>query len=129
MSEARRNPRSPQFRGPVPDGELLGVELQPRVVPTSTWIERSRALQAADPLAPIAEPRDDERELAVFIRCNYVIPSQLVPQDQWPSVGMDVFEVGRISMVDLKKRVKATLASANNSLAEKITITEAPALT
>ncbi len=99
--------------------EIVSVELQPRVVPTAAWIEREK-LAKDDPGHVMREPADAEKELVVFVRAKYIMPSELLKQDQWPAVATDIIEIGRVNFLDLKKRVKAALETADPALAARV---------
>src|SRR6266513_1792676 len=113
MGDARRsNMGSPQYRGPVPEYMVGGSELSVREVPTAEWVERERAAKGERAAIP---PRDDERDLVVFLRVSYAIPSELIPAAQWPSVSTDLCELGRLNMAVLKRRVKEALEKAGET--------------
>lgn len=113
----------PRMRAALPSqvpvtGEIIKTELAPRIEPTAAWIAKMKAVKAAG--GEVTEPADDEKELVVGIRCSYIIPSELVDQKDWPMVGMDIIEVGRVNMADLKGRVHEALAKAGNSMASRV---------
>lgn len=99
--------------------QRVNVALQPRMVPRPEWVTRARAQKAAG--EEVTAPGDDEQDLVIGIRAAYIIPSELVPPQQWPAVGMDLeIEIGRVNLADLKARVHAHLEREGNALAAKV---------
>ena len=103
----------------VTTDQRINAVIQPRVVPMDAWIAKAKAQQEAG--EEVTPPCDDEQELVIGIRAMYLIPSGLVPEEQWPVVGTDLgIELGRVRLSDLKARVHAHLEKTGNTLASKV---------
>ncbi len=99
--------------------QQFSVSLLPKVVPHPDWVARMKAVQASG--GEVTPPADDEQDVVIGIRCEYLIPSDLAPQSAWPVVGMDLgIELGRINLADLKGRVHAALEKDGNSMASRV---------
>src|SRR6185312_6303951 len=97
--------------------QRFGVSLQPRVIPKPEWVARMKAIRDAG--GEVTPPADDEQDIVIGLRCEYMIPSDLAPESAWPVVGMDLpgIELGRINLADLKATVHEHLAAKGSPFA------------
>lgn len=97
MGDASRNPRSPQFKGPLPAAQFgAGIEL--RAVPSLAAIERFKDV-------PIEERRNlalshEDTDIVLVARAQWTTPSAI--SDQWPVATFDFYELKRMPLLEFK---------------------------
>lgn len=118
MGESRRNPRSTQYKGTLPDN-VLGAEVHPVTVPSPDW------LRAHPPVAgqPPATPSDDDLIVEYQLFGTWVCPSSLVPQEKWPAVRVPLMTLLKVSIPEL--RAKAQEAGMVFPEAPKVALVDA----
>lgn len=106
MGESRRNPRSPQYTGPLPDFAIQPV-LGYRLVPSVAWMEANKeALERGDSV-PMA-PEDCDLEIVACAAMAY--PSRFIPDPRnWRQAAADVDVIARRPFKEFKAEVDAKI--------------------
>ena len=108
MGEARKlNVNSPQYRGPMPDTIVSGA-VRTRVGVDAAWLEANKPAEGR-PSVPIPEDKQFVEWQLVGV---LVIPSMLVPREQWPTCQVDLGVVGGMSLSEFKRRAMTPDAPA-----------------
>lgn len=117
-NEARHNPRSAQYDGPLPEN-IFGVELFTAMEPTDEWRARNESDRKEAEAAGIqyqARCELEDQQVVARVRVVNVVPMRTVPQAQWPRVAIDLgmlmvadpatgeVRPARIAVTDLRKR-------------------------
>lgn len=107
MGEAKKNPRSPQFRLSPEDSDdpicaaALGVDIQP----TKAWKDANPAVEGETNVALVPP---EELEAVFLILGQYVEPYRLAPQSQWAKAACPVAELHRMPFTVFKAIVQAS---------------------
>lgn len=107
----------PQAGRPTKDF-IVAEGLETRVVGTAEWQARAKELHAAG--GEPTPPEEHEQEVVVTVRGAYVMPSDLLPEGQWPIVRLDLFELGRASLTDIRAKVHAKLSADGHPFASRV---------
>jgi hypothetical protein len=104
MGQANHNPRSPQYRGPLPDFVVDG-KCQVDFAPNEAFATRVATLRAeAESVGvPLIEPkpRDSDIDVVVTPLVAFVVPMRTV--NEHPAAVMPQAQI-RIPLVDLKRK-------------------------
>lgn len=125
MGEAKLNPRSAQYAGPLPD-HAITARSAVQFGPSEEWLKSIEST--------LADLPDDEKqkllascppasmEVSVGVQALVIIPMATVPRAQWPAIGVGL-GVMRIPFVELLKQAKDACAD-NPSLAALVKVPE-----
>jgi hypothetical protein len=106
MGQANHNPRSPQFKGPLPDFQLKSAG-NIRVEPNAAAMERIKAAkEAADAAgAEMIPPRlkDTDLDVVAMAQVAFIVPMKLV--NEHPAAMVNLGEI-RIPLIDLKTQAR-----------------------
>lgn len=129
MGDARNNPRSPQYNGPLPD-VIPGCGMEWVVVPTEEWLKQAQALKEAGVEGPY-RLHDKDRVVVIKVITQWTVPMRSVDQRGWPTSSVAVYEFPvRIPLTEFKKLHKANFAQADLKFAaDSIAIAEEPLIT
>ena len=122
MGEANHNPRSPQYRGPLPDFAIQPV-LGYRLTPTAAWTEANKeALAAGD--SPEIKPEDCDLQIVACAVMAY--PSRLSPDPRtWPQAPEDVGVIATVPFANFKALIDAKLGRSTPTAVERAAPTTA----
>lgn len=109
MGEARNNPNSSQYRGPLPDFKIQPV-LGHQLVPSPAWLEEHKdALVAGTMKVEDAKPEDCLLEIVVA--CGMIYPSSLSPDPRhWKQGLAGVAKLASIPFPTFKAAIDAQIA-------------------
>jgi len=106
MGEARNNPRSAQYAGPLPEFAIQPV-LGHRLVPSAAWLAANKEALERKEQVPLA-PEDCILEIVAYAGMAY--PSRLVDPPNWPQAGADVDVIARRPFKEFKADIDASIA-------------------
>lgn len=101
MGDARNNPRSPQYRGPLPENVII-PEIQPGTVIDPEWLAANPPVDGVRP-----EPPDTAIILQFFLVANWIRPSQLAPREKWPTQKVGLLPLAQLTMAEFKELAAA----------------------
>jgi hypothetical protein len=113
MGEAKNNPRSPQYTGPLPDFAIQPL-LGWRMAPTSEWKEANKEAIEAGTAQP---PTHAECDLEIVACAVMAYPSRLVDPREWKQAAADVGVVARIPFTKFKALIDAQLGTGAPTVA------------
>jgi hypothetical protein len=108
MGESRNNPRSTQYTGPLPKfiiQPMLGHRFQPK----PEWLEANKEAITAGTASP---PGPYDVNLEIIISAGMAYPSNLVPQERWPSGVLPLAVIASKSFAEFKAEIDAAIAKA-----------------
>lgn len=108
--EARGNPRSPQYRGPLPE-VVTGVQFQARIQPNLAFMARVEEMRAAG-VQPSGQVAEEDLDVVFVMRGMWTAPTRL--SDKWPQAQFDVTELARMPYVEFKARAAECFTGAGN---------------
>jgi hypothetical protein len=106
MGEARHNPASAQYRGPLPENILIaGIEAGTVIDPQ--WLtENKPGLGEEWPAPP-----DSAVHLQFYLTADWIRPSQLTPREKWPRQKVGITQLFAMTMEEFKELAAAQAAS------------------
>lgn len=105
MGEARRNPRSPQYTGPLPEFDIQPV-LGHQLVASPEWLEANKEAIAAGTEPPL-RPEDCMLEIALVAGMLY--PSKLTSPEHWKRGGVPLMKLAAVPFVAFKAAIDAQI--------------------
>lgn len=113
--EARRNPMSPEFSGPMPDF-ALGGDVNVQLVPSLAFLAEQKDLEETrkrDGLLslPPRKPKDSDLDVLVRTRVQFIVPMRT--SSQHPCAVLPVSET-RLPLVEVKKNAAKTFRDAGH---------------
>ncbi len=106
MGEARNNPRSTQYTGPLPEFDIQPL-LAHRLQPSVAWLEANKeALAGPNP----PKPRAEDCDLEIVAAAAMVYPSNLVPRQHWPSAVTGVGIIASRPFAEFKMEIDDLIA-------------------
>lgn len=124
MGEAKNNPRSPQYTGPLPEFAIQPV-LGWRMAPTAEWKEANKEAIEAGTAPP---PTHADCDLEIVACAVMAYPSRLVDPKAWPQAVGDVGVIARMPFVQFKASIDAKLGLSAPDAAGASETPAAPAL-
>ena len=98
MGDAAKNPRSPQYTGPMPDWDIVPT-LQWRLVPKAEWLEANKEALAGD--SP-PQPNEVDILVEIFVAVTMVFPSRLIPPANWKKATAPTVVLVHLSFAEFK---------------------------
>lgn len=108
MGDARNNPRSPQYTGPLPD-VIQGADINWVVEPNAAFLARAKELRDAGVEGPLA-CEEHERDVVLYARAAWIVPMRTT--QQYPTSHLAMAELARMPLIDFKKRHKGNFEKA-----------------
>ncbi len=113
MGDARNNPNSSQYRGPLPEFIIQPV-LGHRFRPTAEWLEANKdAIAAGTP----PEPKPEDCNLEIVVCAGMAYPSHFIEQRNWKQGVADVQVIGTMPFSLFKAAVDAQIAQRSGEAA------------
>jgi hypothetical protein len=106
MGEAASNPRSSQYRGPLPENVIV-PEIEAGTVIDPEWLKENKPAFGEEWPAP----PDTAIHLQFYLVANWIRPSQLVPREKWPHQKVGVTLLSTMTMAEFKELAAAQQAS------------------
>ena len=106
MGESRNNPRSEQYRGPLPENVII-PEIEAGTVIDPEWLTANKPAIGED----WPSPPESAIHLQFFLVANWIRPSQLMPREKWPHQKVGVQLIATLTMEQFKELAVAQAAS------------------
>lgn len=108
MGEAKHNPRSPQYAGPLPEFKIQPV-LGHQLAPSPEWLEANKEALAAGTMK-VEDAKPEDCNLEIVIACGMIYPSSLSPDPRhWKQGLAGVAKVASIPFVTFKAAIDAQI--------------------
>lgn len=106
MGEARNNPASSQYRGPLPENVVI-AGLEAGTVIDPQWLTDNKPAFGED----WPDPPDSAIHLQFYLTADWIRPSQLTPREKWPRQKVGVTPLFAMTMEQFKELAAAQAAS------------------
>jgi hypothetical protein len=106
MGQAKNNPASPQYRGPLHENVMI-PEIEAGTVIDPEWLTANKPGFGEEWPAP----PDTAVILQFYLVANWIRPSQLTPREKWPHQKVGLVPLFQTTMAEFKEVAAAQLAS------------------
>jgi len=110
MGEARHNPRSTQYAGPLPEFDIKPA-LGHQLVPSPAWLEANKEALAAGTMKP-EDAKAEDCLLEVVLVCGMIYPSNLTDPRHWKQGMVGVQKLASVPFPAFKAAIDAQIQGA-----------------